>query len=123
MMMRGDLLWRKVIQLLNRKYRSGGLCDPVTGDYIHQKPKNNATTITGLEQLYKSSSGTHSAIMINAPTVRNQCKCVLPRHSCISYLENVKIYESALGAEYQEEIDHGFEVFSKFIDENILRNS
>lgn len=36
------------------------------------------------------------------PTVRNQMKCTLPMHSCISYLKDVKMYESALGAEWYE---------------------
>ncbi len=58
----------------------------------------------------------------NPPTVRNQMKCVLPRHSCISYLKDVKVYESALGAEYQEMRDEDFEKFKRFCDKFVTEN-
>ena len=53
------------------------------------------------------------------PTVRNKMKCTLPLHACVSYLENVKVYESGIGAECQQDVDD-FQEFSDFIDRAIV---
>jgi hypothetical protein len=57
----------------------------------------------------------------SAPTVRNKMHCKLPLHGLINYLESVKLYESAIGAEYFYEFGEDYIKYLNSLNENVSK--